>query len=224
MFRKRMVTVAAVAAVGTMLLTACVDNDSDAVPAASAATRAVPGDVAASASASAPATGAAAGQAGAGGPGMVNGAARQNNAPTNTGDFANEPGKPAEQAGMQWTQLSAAHAGNLNPVVVNGAGFTLYRFDKDTADPSKSNCNDDCAVTWPPVVVNPDGKIFIDGISPSAVGAVRRDDGTWQATIGGLPVYRFSKDLQPGDTNGKGVGGTWFGITPNGGKAGGNAG
>ncbi|MFD9330784.1 hypothetical protein [Streptomyces sp. NPDC060065] len=49
---------------------------------------------------------------------------------------------------------------------------------------------------------------------------VKRTDGTLQVTIGGWPVYRFSKDLEPGDTNGQGVGGTWFGVTPDGQKAG----
>ncbi|MER5530989.1 hypothetical protein ABT075_41515 [Streptomyces sp. NPDC002677] len=117
-------------------------------------------------------------------------------------------------------QLSASKAGDLNPVVVNGAGFTLYRFDKDTANPSKSNCNDACATTWPPVVVAPGGKIFIDGVDKSDVGVVKRADGNLQVTVGGWPVYRFSKDLKPGDTNGQGVGGTWFGVTPDGQKAG----
>ncbi|MBR7678887.1 hypothetical protein KDA82_39280, partial [Streptomyces daliensis] len=97
---------------------------------------------------------------------------------------------------------------------------TLYRFDKDTATPSKSNCEGECATTWPPVVVSPRGKIFIDGIDESAIGTVKRSDGTLQVTIGGWPVYRFSKDLRPGDTNGQGVGGTWFGVTPDGQKAG----
>ncbi|MFD8817404.1 hypothetical protein ACFV23_39450 [Streptomyces sp. NPDC059627] len=149
------------------------------------------------------------------------GTAKQNHATPKTGDWATGAGKPASTpVAKKWVQLSASKAGDLDPVVVNGAGFTLYRFDKDTANPSKSNCNDACATTWPPVVVAPGGKIFIDGVSKSAVGVVKRDDGNLQVTIGGWPVYRFSKDLRPGDTNGQGVGGTWFGVTPDGKKAG----
>ncbi|WP_229844691.1 hypothetical protein [Streptomyces cinnamoneus] len=125
--------------------------------------------------------------------------------------------KPEAQ---QWVQLSASKAGALNPVVVNGAGFTLYRFDKDTADPSKSTCNGECASTWPPVVVAPGGKVFLDGVDRSKVGTVKRDDGTLQVTVGGWPVYRFSKDAKPGETKGQGVGGTWFGVAPDGKKAG----
>ncbi|MFD7325047.1 hypothetical protein ACFV9D_28815 [Streptomyces sp. NPDC059875] len=149
---------------------------------------------------------------------FLSGTAKQNKAQPKTGDWANAPGKP-----QKWVQLSAARAGALDPVVVNGAGFTLYRFDNDTANPSKSTCNGACATTWPPVVVAPGGRIFIDGVKKSDVGVVRRDDGNLQVTVKGWPVYRFSKDLRPGDTNGQGVGGTWFGVTPDGKKAGGDA-
>ncbi|MEV0185791.1 hypothetical protein AB0I54_41975 [Streptomyces sp. NPDC050625] len=146
----------------------------------------------------------------------LDGTAQQNNAPANTGDFYKGPRNSA--AAMKWVQLTAGAAGNLNPVVADGAGFTLYRFDKDTAKPSKSNCNDACATTWPPVLVRPGSKIFVDGVPASQVGVVRRDDGHLQVTIGGWPVYRFSKDTAPGQTNGEGVGGTWFAVSPTGQK------
>ncbi|MER5303303.1 hypothetical protein ABT039_28105 [Streptomyces lasiicapitis] len=199
------------AAAGVLLLTACGGGDDG-------------GDSkgADKAGANSPA---AEGQAG-GGSGTMNlslptGTAKQNNAQQKTGDWANPPGKPAAKpVQRKWVQLSASRAGNLDPVVVNGAGFTLYRFDKDTAQPSKSNCSGACATTWPPVLVDPGGKIFVDGVKPSDVGVIKRDDGTRQVTVGGWPVYRFSKDLKPGDTNGQGVGGTWFGVTPNGQKSG----
>jgi predicted lipoprotein with Yx(FWY)xxD motif len=211
MFRKRMGLIAATVAAGAMLLTACNGEDT-AAPAASNAAAAGAGAADAAANAAKAALSSLS---------FRGGTAKQNNAPANTGDFANPAGKPTTIAGAKWVQLSASKAGDLDPVVINGAGFTLYRFDKDTANPSKSNCNDACAVTWPPVVVSPKGKIFIDGIKKKDVGVVKRDDGSLQVTLGGWPVYRFSKDLKPGDTNGQGVGGTWFGVTPDGQKAGG---
>ncbi|MER7670162.1 hypothetical protein ABTY61_17055 [Kitasatospora sp. NPDC096128] len=148
----------------------------------------------------------------------VPGTAQEHNAPADTGDFA--AGGTNTQAAMKWVQLSVGAAGPLNPVVRNAAGFTLYRFDKDTAKPSKSTCNDACATTWPPVLVQPGSRIFLDGVAQADVGVLKRDDGTLQATIGGWPVYRFSKDTAPGQDNGQGVGGTWFAVTPEGGKAG----
>ncbi|MGW7754571.1 COG4315 family predicted lipoprotein [Streptomyces violaceusniger] len=100
----------------------------------------------------------------------------------------------------------------------DGAGFTLYRFDKDSSSPSKSNCNQACAVTWPPVLVGPGSRIFVDGVPTAEIGIVTRADGTRQVTIGGWPIYRFSKDTAPGNTNREGVGGTWFAISTDGQK------
>ncbi|WP_235039286.1 COG4315 family predicted lipoprotein [Kibdelosporangium aridum] len=43
----------------------------------------------------------------------------------------------------------------------SGIGLTLYRFDDDDANPSKSVCNGECAATWPPVTVERGTKVFI---------------------------------------------------------------
>jgi predicted lipoprotein with Yx(FWY)xxD motif len=147
---------------------------------------------------------------------LASGTAMTNDAPPDTGDLYNGPSN--SPAATKWVQLSAGSAGTLRPIVRNGAGFTLYRFDKDTAHPSTSNCTGACATTWPPVLVRPGSKIYLDGVSKSDVGVVRRDEGMLQVTIGGWPVYRFSKDTQPGQTNGEGVGGTWFAVSPRGSK------
>ncbi|MFE5508680.1 hypothetical protein ACFQ73_39290 [Amycolatopsis japonica] len=151
------------------------------------------------------------------------GTAKANNAQPKTGDWATgsdgTAGTADQNVARKWVQLKASKAGNLDPVVVNGAGLTLYRFDKDTAKPSKSTCNGECAKTWPPVLVTPGSKVFLAGIRKSAVGTVKRDDGTLQLTLGGWPAYRFAKDTKPGDTLGQGVGGTWFGLAPDGQKA-----
>ncbi|MFE3172910.1 hypothetical protein ACFXPA_01110 [Amycolatopsis sp. NPDC059090] len=147
---------------------------------------------------------------------FANGTAKSGNAAAGTGDFATGPG----DAATKWVQMSVGAVGPLNPVVVNAAGFTLYRSDKDTARPSVSNCSGDCAATWPPVLVRPGSRIFLDGVAKSDVGVIERADGGLQVTISGWPVYRFSKDTRPGQARGQGVGGTWFGVTPSGTKAG----
>ncbi|MFE5867365.1 hypothetical protein ACFQ6V_01795 [Streptomyces roseifaciens] len=216
MFRKSTAAIVTSAAAGALLLTACGGGDGkdSSAPATSASAGAA---ARAGANAGAQSDGQALN--------FLSGTAKKNNAQPMTGDWANEPGKPATKPEAQrWVQLSASKAGSLNPVVVNGAGFTLYRFDKDTANPSKSTCNGECASTWPPVVVAQGGRIFLDGVDKSKVGTVKRDDGTLQVTVGGWPVYRFGKDTKPGETKGQGVGGTWFGVTPDGKKAGGGAG
>jgi predicted lipoprotein with Yx(FWY)xxD motif len=129
---------------------------------------------------------------------------------------------PSTAAGRRWKgwlSLAATKNDTLGTTVVDGKGFTLYRFDKDTAKPSVSNCFGSCAKTWPPVKFTP--KLKLKGIPRSAIGNIMTKDGICQATIGGWPIYRYSKDTAPGQTNGQGVGGTWFAIAPDGTKAGG---
>ena len=151
---------------------------------------------------------------------LLTGTALSNNANKSAGDFYR--GSRSADAATKWVQLSTGKAGGLSPIVRDAAGFTMYRFDKDTAEPSASNCNGDCAKTWPPVLVKPGSRVFVDeGIATKDVGFVTRADGARQITIGGWPIYRFSKDTAPGQTNGQGVGGTWFAVSPTGAKAGG---
>ncbi|MCA6095765.1 SCO0930 family lipoprotein [Streptomyces sp. SCA3-4] len=116
-------------------------------------------------------------------------------------------------------KLAVRETADLGRVVTDGKGFTLYRFDKDTAAPPASNCDGDCAKAWPPVPAA--DASATTGIEASALGEVARKDGSRQLTLGGWPVYRYAKDTAPGDTKGQGVGGTWNALAPDGKKAGG---
>ncbi|MER8185221.1 SCO0930 family lipoprotein [Kitasatospora sp. NPDC094015] len=115
-------------------------------------------------------------------------------------------------------QLAVRLDDQLGSVMTDGQGFTLYRFDKDTAKPPTSNCSGTCATTWPPVLK--DGSTLPgNGIDPSKLGEITRADGTHQLTVGGWPAYRYAQDTAPGDTKGQGVGGTWNALAPDGSKA-----
>ncbi|MBO0517228.1 hypothetical protein J0695_36530, partial [Streptomyces beijiangensis] len=35
-----------------------------------------------------------------------------------------------------------------------------------------------------------------------------------QQSLNCWPTYTFSGDIKPGDTNGQGIGGTWYAISP----------
>ncbi|REL29526.1 fasciclin domain-containing protein [Thalassotalea euphylliae] len=84
------------------------------------------------------------------------------------------------------------------------AGMSLYVFNNDLGS-AGSNCNGDCATTWPPLLVT-DGLVSdIPG-----VGTIMRDDGSMQASFLGRPLYFYSGDSAPGDTTGQGLGGVWF--------------
>ncbi|AUG76382.1 hypothetical protein CFP65_1487 [Kitasatospora sp. MMS16-BH015] len=113
--------------------------------------------------------------------------------------------------------LRTAASGTLGTVVTDSAGFTLYRFDSDTAGPSASHCTDACASLWPPVPATADPQV--QGIDKSLVGTVTRPDGSKQLTLAGWPLYRYAPDTKPGDTKGQGVGGSWWAVTPTGQKA-----
>ncbi|MER5890411.1 SCO0930 family lipoprotein [Streptomyces sp. NPDC001941] len=114
-------------------------------------------------------------------------------------------------------QLAVRDSAQLGRVLTDSAGFTLYRFDKDSAKPSKATCAGACAATWP--VVAAGDATAAAGTDPALLGEVTRADGTRQLTVGGWPVYRYAKDAKPGEANGQGVGGTWFAAAPDGKKA-----
>ncbi|MEV0238554.1 SCO0930 family lipoprotein [Streptomyces sp. NPDC050674] len=126
---------------------------------------------------------------------------------------APSPSSPSSPAG----KLSVSTAEKVGKVVTDSLGLTLYRFDQDTAEPPKTNCDGDCAKTWPPVPA--DDAEAGEGIDKALLGSVTRADGTKQLTVGGWPAYRYAKDVNAGDVKGQGVGGKWYALAPDGKKA-----
>ncbi|WP_309116108.1 hypothetical protein [Saccharothrix sp.] len=128
----------------------------------------------------------------------------------------------APQAGAnalaQESELATAVVPGLGTVLTDGDGLTLYRFDKDTASPSVSNCDGECAQKWPPAVAQGE-EVKVAGVDDKLVDTIERADGTRQITVNGWPMYHFAQDSAPGDAKGQGVGGTWFVAAPDGKKA-----
>lgn len=91
--------------------------------------------------------------------------------------------------------------------------MTVYIFTKDVKDSGTSNCTGNCLVTWPALTV--DAGVTPTG-GPGVTGTLgtitRADDGTLQVTYNGLPLYFFSGDAAPGDSNG--VYANWEAVTP----------
>jgi predicted lipoprotein with Yx(FWY)xxD motif len=106
---------------------------------------------------------------------------------------------------------------SLGTVVVSGKGFTLYRFDKDSTSPPASHCTGACAALWPAEPAADASRVR--GVDHKLIGSVTGTGGGKQLTIAGHPVYTYARDARAGDTNGQGVQGTWFAVTPTGGKA-----
>lgn len=91
-------------------------------------------------------------------------------------------------------------------ILTDGAGFSLYTFDKDTA--AVSNCNDDCAVKWPPLMAS-------DSSRPSGeFGIITRTDGSLQWAYKGEALYTWFKDEAAGDITGDGVKTVWHLARP----------
>ena len=92
----------------------------------------------------------------------------------------------------------------VGSVLADGAGMTLYTYDRDERGTGTSACYGACAVRWP-----------IFGVSDIPVGVAgdfttfMRTDGVTQAALNGWPLYYFQSDANPGDTAGDGVGGVW---------------
>lgn len=124
-------------------------------------------------------------------------------------------GKKAQQ--NKAIALTSATVGDLGVVATDKDGMTLYRFDKDSAEPSTSNCSGDCAVQWPPAFVSEGFQV--QGVEPSLAGTIERD-GKKQLTIAGWPQYLYSGDKVCGDANGQGVGGVWWATKADGSRAG----
>jgi predicted lipoprotein with Yx(FWY)xxD motif len=105
-------------------------------------------------------------------------------------------------------------------ILVDSQGRTLYLFTHDSS--ATSTCSGPCATAWPPLAAT-GAPTAASGANAALLGTSKRADGTIQVTYNGHPLYRFIKDLNPGQTNGQGVvafSGSWFAVTVAGSRAG----
>ncbi|MFD7319638.1 SCO0930 family lipoprotein [Streptomyces sp. NPDC059875] len=119
-----------------------------------------------------------------------------------------------EDSGTPGAGLSVRKDPKLGDIVVDSRGMTVYRFKKDSAWPMKTACTGACLEKWP--VVAPVDKNDTEGITKKGFVTFSRPDGLKQQTIDCWPLYTFAGDEAPGDTNGQGVGGTWYAVSPEG--------
>ncbi|MEY9964778.1 putative lipoprotein with Yx(FWY)xxD motif [Streptacidiphilus sp. MAP12-16] len=106
----------------------------------------------------------------------------------------------------------------LGKILVDGQGRTLYLFEKDTS--MSSTCNGACASAWPPYTTSGAPQPG-SGVTAALLGTTARTDNTTEVTYHGHPLYTFTGDQKPGDTNGQGskaFGAGWYVVAPNGNK------
>jgi predicted lipoprotein with Yx(FWY)xxD motif len=120
---------------------------------------------------------------------------------------------PPTTASGKAATVGLANEGNLGNILVDSQSRSLYLFQKDIG--TKSECAGACAAAWPPLRAT--GKPVVGGaLSASKVGTTARSDGKPQVTYNGHPLYLYSADQKPGDTNGQGLnvfGGGWFALS-----------
>ena len=129
-------------------------------------------------------------------------------APDATSEVTDAPDAMSEDAATVQTADS-----ELGTILVDSEGRTLYVFAND--EPGVSNCEDNCATTWPPLAA--EGEATAGGEAEgSELDTIERADETEQVTYNDQPLYHYSGDQEAGDTNGQGLGGNWFVVGPDG--------
>jgi predicted lipoprotein with Yx(FWY)xxD motif len=110
-------------------------------------------------------------------------------------------------AGVAWAAVPVKTVKTgIGDVLAGENGMTLYTFKKDT--PGVSNCYDQCAVNWPPLIA------AAGAAAEGDYSLVERKDGSKQWAKQGWPLYYWIKDVKEGDTTGDGVGGNWEAARP----------
>jgi predicted lipoprotein with Yx(FWY)xxD motif len=117
------------------------------------------------------------------------------------------------------TTLQANTKSDLGTVLADGNGRTVYASDQEVG--GKIKCTEGCLQFWAPVTVA-SGSVAAVTSFPGSMGTVTRpDNGAYQVTYNGRPLYTFTLDPAAGKTTGEGVtdsfGGTsftWHAVTP----------
>ena len=129
---------------------------------------------------------------------------------SSSGTGASEPVPPATGDAV------SAQPTSLGTILVDGTGRTVYVFANDKTN--ASTCTGACAAVWPAVPAPATLPTSLPGVT-GALGMTTRSDGGDQLTVAGHPVYTFSADSAPGQTNGQGInlnGGLWTVVSPSG--------
>jgi predicted lipoprotein with Yx(FWY)xxD motif len=112
-----------------------------------------------------------------------------------------------------------SHVGRI--IVVGSNRHTLYGFTRDHR--GKSACYGRCTKVWVPLWAK--GKVVAAAhsqVNGRKLGRIRRRNGSYQVTYYSQPLYLYTGDKRPGQTNGHYLyqfGGSWYAIDVNGTQA-----
>lgn len=119
----------------------------------------------------------------------------------------------ASSAFAQDTLITLGSDDDLGEFMIGEGDMTLYIFTRDPL--GETVCYEQCAVNWPPLMVESADDITYDESIPGEFGTVERTDSEMlQVTYNGLPLYYFINDFEAGEANGQAVGNVWWVVAP----------
>jgi len=104
--------------------------------------------------------------------------------------------------------------GTYGKILTDGEGNTLYLFEQDQG--TTSACTTGCSSTWHALTVSGGQPSAGDGATASLLAVAKQADGSMQVTYNGHLLYTYAGDSTAGDTNGEGISGVWFVVSPTG--------
>ena len=108
--------------------------------------------------------------------------------------------------------VNTANSDTLGMYLVNETFFTLYHYLSDPQGAEMSTCTAACALTWPPFYV--EDLTVPPELKSRDFDVITRDGGKKQLTYKGWPLYLYTGDTKPFETNGQSVNGLWFVVNP----------
>jgi predicted lipoprotein with Yx(FWY)xxD motif len=103
----------------------------------------------------------------------------------------------------------------VGSILVNGRGFTVFAFTRDSRNHDRCAAISGCTSIWPLVTTRGTPTVG-PGVRRRLVGAIELAGGQRQVTYAGHPLYTYIADSGPGDTSYVGVsqfGGRWLALT-----------
>lgn len=129
-------------------------------------------------------------------------AAREDNAMAESAQPETQVADSMDQRSSEEVALTVEESTEHGQYVADDDGRAVYMLEADSS--SQSNCNDDCAQEWPPVVADSGKPTAEDpAIEESKISTIQRDDGKEQVTYNGHPLYYYAKDQGPGQATGQ---------------------
>lgn len=103
---------------------------------------------------------------------------------------------------------------SLGKILVDTAGFTLYRFSKDSGRKNMCVTISECSGTWP--ALSTTGKPTAGpGVNAALLSTIKLANGSKQVTYAGHPLYRYAAASERAETSYAGAeqfGGRWYAV------------